>query len=222
MLPSPIFETGATPTNAKANINIGKTAVDMAMDFQNQPDQWCQAFQFAYTHLLSTKQHPTPLELVEVLLFISTDRAKDTLRKACIHAIKCLEGKEFKHFNKMLPILDETVVTDYAKDSQRFQADLKKDNVSEEIQTKVQWILHLHRKSLSHKTYFHGHNVEAKTNKPNMLRPFVTRKPSGSHLFEVEAGEILESNPIAHLRSHHYGFLYYKQSLVVVLNLYKD
>jgi hypothetical protein len=210
-LPSPIFETGAKITKAETSINIGKTSVDVATDFMNQPDQWCQAFQFAYSHLLSTKQHPSPLELVEILLFISSDRANNMLRDACLHAIKMLEKKEFKHFNEMLPSWDDPATLAYAKDSAKYQAERNKDNVPDDVQEMVDWIAHLHRESLFRKQYYPHFTVNAKTRQPEPFNSFITRKPTGSHLFEVEAGVILESNPIAHLRNHQYGFLYYKQ-----------
>ena len=161
-----------------------------------------------HSHLLSTKQHPTPLEFVEVLIFIFTDRAKETLRKACIHAFKCLEEKEFKHFNEQLPIWDDKDVMDYVNDPQKYKSDLDNGNIDDAVNEKVKWVNHLHWNSSNHKSYFQYHSVHAKTKKPLKFKPFVSRRPTGHHLFEVDAGVIQGSNPVAHL---HYGFLYYKQ-----------
>ncbi|GFH52923.1 predicted protein [Chaetoceros tenuissimus] len=218
-LPCPIFETGSTPTKAKSLLNIGKQYVDVAMDYLNQPDQWCQTFNHTYSHLLKAKQHPNPLEFIKCMLFISRDRAADMLSRACETALLELEKKELKHFNLMLRAWDNADIKKAAASLQAKEKALKDGTLStKEEKEHLQWMENIIDKAKKRMEYFPNVKLEPLKDKPSQFEPFSPYR-STSELFNIEVGVITGTNPIAHLREHQYGWLYYAEFFKKVMNI---
>lgn len=209
-LPSPIFEAGTIPNKDKAVFSVGKKHVDVVTDFENQPDQWCQAFTFAMAHVLDTRPLPCPLDILEALLFISRDGAKETLNRAYEHAMKSLEKREIKKYNEMLPIWDDAFLMELSTDADKYSKANRAGKLNADQIEMIKWVQHIIVQSVTRKSHDNNYKHNAKSTKPAEFKSFFTRKPKGSHLFEVEAGVILSANPIAHLRKHKYGWLFYK------------
>ncbi|GFH50556.1 predicted protein [Chaetoceros tenuissimus] len=218
-LPCPIFETGSTPTNVKSILNVGKQYVDVASDYLSHPDQWCQAFNHTYWHLLKAKQHPTPLEFIECMLFISRDRAADMLTRACETALLELEKKELKHFNLMLRACDNADIKTAAASLQAKEKALQDGTIqSKEEKEQLQWMENIVAKAKKRKEYFPKEAPEPLKTKPSQFEPFSPYR-STSDLFNIEVGVITGTNPIAHLRQHEYGWLYYAEFFKKVMNI---
>lgn len=217
-LPCPIFETGVQPTNAKAKINIGNQQVDVATDFLNQPDQWCQAFTFTYSHLLKVKQQPSPLEFIECMLFISRDRAYETLMRACEAALLALERSELRHFNTMLKAWDNNAVAVALSSPAAKEKALKDASFGKEDEEELEWMEEIIRKAKQREAHFPFDKLDPKNKTPSRFDPFLSYRTS-NELFQIEAGVILGANPIAHLRNHAYGWLYYGSFFKSVLKM---
>lgn len=218
ILPCPIFETGITASKTKSVINVGKQQVDVATDFLNQPDQWCQAFNFTYSHLLKVKQQPSPLEFIECMLFISRDRAYDTLMRACETALLELERSELRLFNEMLISWDNAKVRAAASSPQAKEKALKDGSLDTEEKKQLQWMEDIVRKAKKRVEHFANEKLEPLKVKPSTFAPFLSYR-SKNELFQIEAGVILGANPIAHLRKHPYGWLYYGKFLKSIFDI---
>lgn len=218
-LPCPIFETGSTTTNAKSIINIGKHYVDVATDYHNQPDQWCQAFTYTYSHLLRAKAQPNPLEFIECMQFISRDRAADMLNRACEVALLELENNELRHFNQMLRAWDDADVKTAASSPTAKEKALKDGTLNKDQKLQLQWMENLITKAEKRNALFpNDKKLEPSKDKPEKFASFLPYR-SINDLFNVEVGVIMGANPIAHLRQHQYGWLYYKKFFEKVMHI---
>ena len=190
----------------------------MATDFLNQPDQWCQAFNFTYLHLLKVKQQPSPLEFIECMLFISRDRAYDTLMRVCETALLELKKSELRLFNKMLTSWDNAKVRAAASSPQAKEKALKDSTLEKEDKKQLQWMEDIICKAKKHTEHFANKKLDPKNIKPSSFAPFLSYH-SISELFQLKARVILGANPIAHLRKHPYRWLYYGTFLKSVFHI---
>ena len=110
----------------------------------------------------------------------------------------------------MLPIWDNALLMELSKDADKYSKASKAGQLNADKIEMIKWVQHIIVQSVTNKLHDANYRHNAKSVKPLEFKSFFKCKPKGSHLFEVEAGVILSANPIAHLRKHKYGWLFYK------------
>ena len=123
-----------------------------------------------------------------------------------------LEKSELKHFNFMLYCWDNDKVKALTALAQDKEEALKDGTLDKEDLEQLQWMEDLIWKAKKRREHFAHDTIDLKNNKPSLFEPFLLYH-SCIELCNIEAGEIFGANPIAHLKKHHYGLLYYGKFL---------
>ena len=109
----------------------------------------------------------------------------------------------------MLTSWDNAKVRAAASSPQAKEKALKDGTLKKEDKDQLQWVEDIIPKSKKQVELFNNKKLDPKNNKPPSFAPFLSYC-SKNELFQIEARVILGANPIAHLRKHPSGWLYYR------------